>query len=213
MQKEQKTRKGWWNVNRIVLPGAVGSTRQVNDYYKKEVTYFDIDDTLNLTIDEENDSALINCEDDKVIIAWSLKTEDKHFIIVKRLSDGEILSRQEVLPLSEYEKLKLKSIFLDIHLLLLPGSLTAFASDLFAMGIDLSSLVWDEKNKTTRFVVYCRHAERDYTERELFKDMDEYKVLQTNEEKSNFMCKVASEEFKYDRLKAYMRRRREIIYG
>ena len=201
----EKTRYNWYNEGRLVLPGKKEKAR------RSGAVYFDIKDTVNLAIDESKDSELIECYDEDIIVCEHFKQGDNYFIVVKRLADGKILLEQEVVgPLSGYAKLKVLSVFVGIRLLILPAHIPGFMRSFATMNIDLPSIIWDAEKNNLRFLVYCRGVQKNLMGRSSFSDMYDYSSLETDEEKRAFMYKTAIEEFKFDRLQAYIRKRKEL---
>lgn len=209
MAGAEKTRKGWGEEGRLILPGRVGITRKIADFRKHEATYFSVDDTIDLSIDENNDMGLIDSDDEHVIIVEAFKRNDKHYIKVMRLSDGQLLFYHEACPLAKYEKLKLLSLFVGISVLVLSGSLNHLLDNLKLMRVDFSSLIWNEEENRLHFLLYSRNYKRNGVIN--YKDMSGWSELKSDEEKVDFMSSVVVDEFKYDRLQAYLRKRPELI--
>lgn len=203
--KIEKTKNIWYDEGRLVLPGKEGTTR------RNGAVYFDIKDTVSLVIDESKDSELIECYDEDIIVGEHFKQGDNYFIVVKRLADGKILLEQEVTgPLSGYAKLKVLSVFVGIRLLILPAQIPEFMRSFATMNIDLPSIIWDAEKNNLRFLVYCRAVQKTLMGRSSFSDMYDYNRLEADKEKRAFMYKTAIEEFKFDRLQAYIRKRKEL---
>lgn len=205
--KNEKTKKQWLDLGRLVIPGSACNIRPSSPFHpEKEYEYYNISTTHDLTINENNIQEVINCFDENVIVVTTCKIENNKYLFFQKLCDGKSIEI-EIGKNSNSQYDYVIKLLQNIKLIIVPFSLRDVVMYLQELSVNFYNLIFDEKSKKQKILVYLKSNQLSVK----YNENGGYKKLKTQKEKIEYCIRKNVEEFERLRLRFFLEDR-GIVY-